>query len=326
MFRIRLTFSSVALRPLPLRLAAFAAAALAVFAGCVTSKPGQDMGDGASEQDMDLLPQAVETSTVRDAAVAARADKAATTVVPTTPAAEASTIPATEAPAVPDTPAAVPAPAVSAAVPPPSREDLAALASKGSTSNDSEIFTDDESKSRGNKFEPIIGQGYRLQIVVRVGDRDEVGPIEVMVSEKGDISLPIVGRVQCKGLTINALHSRLSGIYADYFTDPDVDVMFAYSEDGISPYGQVLVQGRVAREGWVNIPPTRNLRLSHAIQRSGGFASSALRRKVLVLRRSDDGNLDRHVIDFKAIGKNGELDNDILLEPNDVIYVDESNF
>ena len=187
------------------------------------------------------------------------------------------------------------------------------------------FFTDDEEISEGNRFDPIIGRGYRLKVLVRVGDRDEVGPLEVMVSEKGEISLPLAGRVMCEGLTINGLHSRLSGIYSEYFTDPDVDVHFAYSDDGISPYGQVLVQGRVHREGWVNIPPTRNLRLSHAIQHCGGFASSALRRKVFVLRRKD-GKIERHVIDFKAIGKNGELENDILLEPNDVIFVDESNF
>ena len=187
------------------------------------------------------------------------------------------------------------------------------------------VFTDDEEISEGNRFDPIIGRGYRLRVLVRVGDRDEVGPLEVMVSEKGEISLPLAGRVMCEGLTINGLHSRLSGIYSEFFTDPDVDVHFAYSDDGISPYGQVLVQGRVHREGWVNIPPTRNLRLSHAIQRCGGFASSALRRKVFVLRRKG-GKIERHVIDFKAIGKNGELENDILLEPNDVIFVDESNF
>ena len=201
----------------------------------------------------------------------------------------------------------------------PANSQEAAPADKG------EFFSNEDEISDGNKFDPLIGRGYRLQVVVRVSDRDEVGPLEVMVNEKGEISLPLVGRVQCDGLTINALHSRLSGIYSEYFTDPDVEVQFAYSDDGISPYGQVLVQGRVVREGWVNIPPTRNLRLSHAIQHCGGFAASALRRKVLVLRRKD-GKIERHVIDFKAIGKNGELENDILLEPNDVIFVDESSF
>lgn len=308
-----------ALRPLAMCFAAFAmAASLLVFAGCATSGAASgsdwDDNDGVAAGAADMLPSQEEAAvqSVHAAAEAARASRL-----------EPEPAPTANPPVASSAPAAVPVESATGL----SAEMLAALANEENTvDDDREIFTNDESKSRGNKFDPIIGQGYRLKVIVRVGDRDEVGPLEVMVSEKGDISLPLLGRVPCEGLTINALHSRLSGFYSEFFADPDVDVQFAYSDDGISPYGQVLVQGRVHREGWVNIPPTRNLRLSHAIQRSGGFASSALRRKVLVLRKGEDGKLDRHVIDFKAIGKNGELDNDILLEPNDVIYVDESNF
>ena len=319
MIREFLRISPWAPRPLAAGFAAFVAvAAVLVLSGCATSGAASgadwDDNDGVAAGAADMLPSQEEAAalSVHAAAEAVRAGKA-----------EPEAAPAANPPVAPPAPAAVPAEPASGL----NAEMLAALASEeNAVDNDREVFTNDESKSRGNKFDPIIGQGYRLKVIVRVGDRDEVGPLEVMVSEKGDVSLPLLGRVPCSGLTINALHSRLSGFYSEFFADPDVDVQFAYSDDGISPYGQVLVQGRVAREGWVNIPPTRNLRLSHAIQRSGGFASSALRRKVLVLRRGEDGNLDRHVIDFKAIGKNGELDNDILLEPNDVIFVDESNF
>lgn len=278
----------------------------------------------ASEgQEAVVAEQVAETAQEAAPAVQDAAEKKALVVaeVPATPAAPAyspvalNSVPQSEIPE---------AESQQIAVRQSSLETLAALA--GDADDDASAFTDDEKVSRANKFDPLIGQGYKLIVIVRVGDRDEVGPIQVMVNEKGEISLPLIGRIHCEGLTINALHSRLSGVYGEYYTDPDVEVQFAYSDDGISPYGQVLVQGRVMHEGWVNIPPTRNLRLSHAIQRSGGFASSALRRKVLVLRKGDNGKLVRHVIDFKAIGKNGELDNDILLEPNDVIYVDESSF
>lgn len=194
------------------------------------------------------------------------------------------------------------------------------------TDSDTGIFKTDESAAAIGSKAPVIGRGYRLQVTVMVGDNNEVGPMEVLVSEKEEITLPLVGRVPCGGLTIEALHSRLAGRYAEFFADPEVIVSFAYSEDGISPYGQVLVQGRVHREGWVNIPPTRNLRLSHAIQRCGGFSSSALRSSVRVTRRLDDGTVNVFKINFKDIGKKGALEKDILLEPNDVVYVDESNF
>lgn len=188
-------------------------------------------------------------------------------------------------------------------------------------------FESDESKVLANdKFQPVISRGYILRVSVAVGDNIEVGPLEVMVSESEDITLKYVGRVHCGGLTLPALHARLTGLYSELYKDPEVSIAFSYSEDGISPYGQVLVQGRVNREGWVNIPPTRNLRVSHAIQRCGGFSSSALRSKVVITRKHDDGTVERKIVNFKEIGRKGALDKDYLLEPNDVVYVDESNF
>ncbi|MBR4613418.1 MAG: polysaccharide biosynthesis/export family protein [Kiritimatiellae bacterium] len=340
---------------------ALAAASLGLQ-GCSTSRGRTADADGSdwnSESYDGMLPTPEEGQSVHEAAEAARANRetaaqvkgiesmpvAAPVAQPVEPVAQPAApapqpaAPVAQPPAAPAPQPAAPAtPAEALGLTAAEMAELSALsngdgeqssspanAQNAASAGNGVVFTDDEEISEGNRFDPIIGRGYRLKVLVRVGDRDEVGPLDVMVSEKGEISLPLAGRVMCEGLTINGLHSRLSGIYSEFFTDPDVDVHFAYSDDGISPYGQVLVQGRVHREGWVNIPPTRNLRLSHAIQRCGGFASSALRRKVFVLRRKD-GKIERHVIDFKAIGKNGELENDILLEPNDVIFVDESSF
>lgn len=190
-------------------------------------------------------------------------------------------------------------------------------------------FETDEAKAAASrKFEPTVSAGYRIKVLVMIGDKAEVGPLEVQVSEKEDIMLPLVGRVHCGGMTIIALHSLLADRYSEFFNEsPEVTVSFIYSDDGISPYGQVYVYGRVKKEGWINIPPTRNLRLSHAIQRAGGFATSALRSKVRVTRKGVNGEEDRvREVNFKDVGKRGALDQDIILEPFDVIYVDESNF
>lgn len=174
--------------------------------------------------------------------------------------------------------------------------------------------------------EPILQMGYRLRIAVMVGDTQELAPTEVLVSDKCEITLPLVGKIDCNGLTLNGLRSRLTTRYGEFMRDPEVTVSFVYSEDSLSPYGQVLVQGRVAREGWVNIPMTRVLKLSRAIQLSGGFASSARKSSVRVTRRDAEGKPVHYKVDVEAIGKYGDLDKDIVLEPDDVIYVYESNF
>ena len=296
---------------------ALAAASLGLQ-GCSTSR-GRTADAGGSDWDAegyveDMLPTPEEGQSVHEAAEAARANRetaAQVKGIESMPVAAPVVQPAApvEQPAAPVAQTtATGTPAETLGLTAAEMEELSALANddaapansqEAAPADKDEFFSNEDEISDGNKFDPLIGRGYRLQVVVRVSDRDEVGPLEVMVNEKGEISLPLVGRVQCDGLTINALHSRLSGIFSEYFTDPDVEVQFAYSDDGISPYGQVLVQGRVGREGWVNIPPTRNLRLSHAIQRCGGFAASALRRKVLVLRRRD-GKIERHV-DRKSV-------------------------
>ena len=174
--------------------------------------------------------------------------------------------------------------------------------------------------------EPLLRAGYRLRIAVMVGDAEELAPTEVMISDKEDIALPLVGRVSCTGLTLNGLQSRLVTRYSEFLRDPEISIAFVYSETGLSPYGQVLVQGRVMHEGWVNIPPTRDLTVSRAIQLAGGFSTSAKRSSVRVTRRKPDGKNERIEVDFKAIGKQGDLEKDILLVPDDVIFVDESNF
>lgn len=205
----------------------------------------------------------------------------------------------------------------------------AAPAAEVSKAPETMQFETDELKAAANrKFEPLVSAGYRIRVIVMIGDKAEVGPLEVQVSEKEDIMLPLVGRVHCGGMTIIALHSLLADRYSEFFNEaPEVTVSFIYSDDGISPYGQVYVYGRVKKEGWINIPPTRNLRLTHAIQRAGGFATSALRGKVKVTRKGVNGEEDRvREVNFKDVGKRGALDQDIILEPFDVIYVDESNF
>lgn len=188
-------------------------------------------------------------------------------------------------------------------------------------SANSAIFNAPQKK---NLQEPLLQTGYRLRISVMVGETEELPPTEVQISDKEEITLPLLGKVSCAELTIAGLRSRLTSRYEEFMRDPEVNVTFAYSEDGLSPYGQVLVQGRVQREGWYNIPPTRVLKLSRVIQLAGGFSSSALKKSVRVTRKDSEGNPQSMRINVEAIGKKGDLDLDISLEPNDVIYVDES--
>ncbi len=173
--------------------------------------------------------------------------------------------------------------------------------------------------------EPILRPGYILRILVSVGDKVEVNPVEVQISEKNEVTLPFVGKVECDGLTINGLRSRLITRFSEFYRNPEVTATFVIRDRYTSPWGAVLIQGRVRKEGWVSIPATRRLMLSDAIQEAGGFAQFAKRNNIRVSRRLKDGSIKRFKIDLEEIGKQGKTENDMLLQSGDVVYVFESS-
>lgn len=173
--------------------------------------------------------------------------------------------------------------------------------------------------------EPILRTGFILRIAVSVGDKVEVNPIEVQVSDKNEILMPFIGKVDCDGLTINGLRSRLATRYEEFFRKPDVTAVFVIKDGYTSPWGRVYIQGRVHREGWVNIPATRRLMLSDAIQAAGGFTQFAKRNNIRVSRRLKDGSIKRFKVNLEEVGKQGKTENDMLLQSGDVVYVFESS-
>ena len=173
--------------------------------------------------------------------------------------------------------------------------------------------------------EPILRPGYVLRLAVTVGDKVEVNPFEVQISEKNDILVPFIGKIECDGLTINGLRSRLTTRYSEFFRNPEVSAQFVIRDAYTSPWGRVYIQGRVHREGWVSIPATRRLMLSDAIQEAGGFAQFAKRSNIRVSRRMKDGSIKRFKIDLEEIGRQGRTENDMLLQSGDVVYVFESS-
>ncbi len=173
--------------------------------------------------------------------------------------------------------------------------------------------------------EPILRTGYILRIVVTVGDKVEVNPVEVQVSDKNEITLPLVGKVDCFGLTINGLRSHLVTRYSEFFKNPEITIAFVIRDAFTSPWGRIYVQGRVHREGWVSIPATRYLMVSDAIQAAGGFAAFARKDNIRVSRRNKDGKIEFFRINLEEIGRKGKTDNDMLLKSGDVVYVFETS-
>lgn len=172
--------------------------------------------------------------------------------------------------------------------------------------------------------DPILRTGLVVKFSLRVGDRLEVEPMRLQVMDKGEIVFPMVGTVACDGLTLPHLKRALETRYSAFYREPQISLEFIYEPNSVSPWGRVLVQGRVAGEGWVNIPPTRDLTVSRAIQVSGGYASSAKKSAIIVTRRKPGGRKEVLKVDLERVGRKGEIERDIRLLPGDVVYVPQS--
>ena len=177
-------------------------------------------------------------------------------------------------------------------------------------------------------FNPLlIRSGSQLSISVLVAGQREVHAPSVRVSEAGAITMPLVGPVRVAGRSLQSVEQLLQALYGRFFVSPQVTVDIIRDEDSDAfPWGFVTVLGRVKRQGRVAIPPTRDLTVSSAIQQAGGLDTSARISAVRVTRRLPDGEQTTLDVNLRSLGRRGRADQDIQLQPNDIVFVPEMLF
>ena len=175
---------------------------------------------------------------------------------------------------------------------------------------------------------PRLKPGFMLNIRVLVAGDVEMDVRNKRIRNDGTVMLPLVGIVRVEGLTTEELSSLLELMYNEtYFVDPRIEVEFSIEgDDAVSPWGCVTVLGRVKKPGRVNIPPTRDLTVSRAIQEVGGLDSSAKSNAIRVSRPTPNGETERLRVDLDRVGVKGEREEDIILRAGDIVFVPESFF
>lgn len=170
--------------------------------------------------------------------------------------------------------------------------------------------------------------GLIISMSVLVAGKKEIDEPSKRISDGGTIALPLLGEMEISNLSLNELQAKLTKSYQRYFIEPQVILDFVRDTgaDGISPWGFVTVLGRVKIPGRVAIPATRDMTVSGAIQKAGGFGPSAKENAILVTRSLPNNQTETRTINLKAVGTAGRLDDDIVLEANDVVYVPEAMF
>ena len=164
------------------------------------------------------------------------------------------------------------------------------------------------------------------KVLLRVVEsRDE--PVLLTVSPGGEIEVPYLGRRLVLGKTIPQVQADLRAEYEkDYYYHATVQI----SIEAVNELPQdrvvrrIYVTGQVPTQGAQEIPDGETYTVSRAILRAGGLAPFANGRKVKVVHKGQDSKKDdQTIVDVLSILEDGKVENDIELQPDDLIIVPE---
>ena len=179
-----------------------------------------------------------------------------------------------------------------------------------------------------------LDSGYVLgpddQIVIHAIDSPEISDKPFLIGMNGNITLPLIGRVQAGGLTVEQLETELNTHLKKYVHDPQVSVTVAeFRSQPVSVFGAVTKPGVIQLRG--------RKTLYEVLSIAGGPNETAGSR-LTVTRRRENGEipLPGATIDPTGQFSTAELNVQEILEgknpaanieikPNDTISVSEAN-
>jgi len=135
----------------------------------------------------------------------------------------------------------------------------------------------------------------------------------IPVRPDGRISLPLLNDVQAAGLTSMQLAGVIREGLTKYITSPQVTVIVTEINSR-----RVYCTGEVTRPGALALLP--NMTALQAISSCGGFTQFA-RLKGIYILRTEHGEQVQHPFNYKEVVKGKRPEDNILLQPGDVIVV-----
>ena len=148
-----------------------------------------------------------------------------------------------------------------------------------------------------------------------VEDRDNDSQ-RLRVNDSGELEVPYIGLVQASGKSCKELaYNVKAALEREYYYH--ATVIIAVDRVSEKSRGKIYVYGSVKGQGPQEIPADESYTVSKAIIRAGGFGDFANKRKVKVTRKSGKDL----VVDLKRVIEEGHSDEDVVLQPDDQIYV-----
>ena len=143
---------------------------------------------------------------------------------------------------------------------------------------------------------------------------------KVRINTNGTVSLPLIGSVAIGGMTLLDAQSSIEKKLEQFLVSPQVSLF-------IEDYGNktIFVMGEVQKPGSYPIPTESRMTVLEAISTAGGFTPIAAQDRTRVLRYVNGASVT-YTINIQEITQQGQKDKDMVLEPNDIIYVPQSFF
>lgn len=182
--------------------------------------------------------------------------------------------------------------------------------------------------------ERVIEKGDNLDIVFNAKDQDAVTPFNKQTSTavltgtpgaqpagipsqgytvdlSGTIEMPVLGKIEVKGMTSRQLKSRLTTLVSPYLKDPIVEVKFTSFN--------ITVMGEVRSPGTFSLSGAQRTTVLEALAAAGDLPHTAKKYNVHLYR---DYNGQRSVTRIDLTNKSLLYNQQTFqMKPNDVLYV-----
>ncbi len=142
--------------------------------------------------------------------------------------------------------------------------------------------------------------------------------IETRVSENGSITYPLIGSVEIGGLSLAAAEKKIADALqkGGFLQKPQVTIaLLQIRGNQVSVLGQVAKPGRFPLE-------TVNTRLSDMLANAGGTVAAG--DDIAIVTGQRNGLAFRKQIDIPSIYLNGKLEEDMLVQGGDTIFVNRA--